>query len=68
MDIEERIWSPAYGIKGYIDATTVLNYDHDGSNSDLLVPLEFKTGKNTSISHEAQTGLYTLMISDKYGI
>ncbi len=45
-----------------------MNYDNNGSNSDLLVPLEFKTGKNASISHEAQTGLYTLMISDKYGI
>ena len=67
IDIEERIWSPSYGIKGYIDATTIINFDNVDSRKDLLVPLEFKTGKNCSISHEAQTGLYTLMISDKYG-
>ena len=54
-------------MKGYIDATTVINYDNNGLNSDVLVPLEFKTGRNMSIAHEAQTGLYSLMISDKYG-
>ncbi|KAJ3324107.1 Tripartite DNA replication factor [Boothiomyces sp. JEL0866] len=60
-DIEERIWSPKYGIKGNIDAT-VLNSDN------CKIPLELKTGKKRHISHNAQTSLYTLLLQDKHKI
>lgn len=76
LDVEEHVWSPMYGIKGNIDATvqTVIKDDNDdddnGANGKktLLVPLELKTGRNTSdIAHRAQTSLYTLLLSDRYG-
>lgn len=34
----------------------------------LAVPFEVKTGRNsTNASHRAQTALYTLLLSDRYG-
>lgn len=68
LDVEEHVWSPTYGLKGNIDATvqTVMQ-DEEGERS-LTVPLEVKTGRNTSnSSHRAQTALYTLLLSDRYG-
>ncbi|KAJ3276611.1 Tripartite DNA replication factor [Terramyces sp. JEL0728] len=60
-DIEERIWSPKYGIKGNIDATVLLN-------DNCKIPLELKTGKRQHISHNAQTSLYTLLLQDRYNV
>lgn len=57
-----------YGLKGNIDAT-VQAACWDGQNEkNLIVPFELKTGnKDTSQAHRAQTALYTLLLSDRYG-
>jgi DNA replication ATP-dependent helicase Dna2 len=70
LDIEEHIWSPTYGLKGNIDATVqVTVQEPDIPSRTLIVPLEVKTGKNTSLmNHRAQTMLYTLMMSDRYDV
>ena len=76
LDVEEHIWSPMYGLKGNVDATVQMTIQEDGvtktgggqERKTLLVPLELKTGKNTSeVAHRAQTSLYTLLLSDRYG-
>lgn len=68
LDVEEHVWSPKYGLKGNIDATVqVVMQDQEGERT-LTVPFEIKTGRNNSnISHQAQTALYTLLLSDRYG-
>lgn len=70
LDIEEHIWSPTYGLKGNIDATVqVCIHEPNVPPKTLIVPLEVKTGKNTSLmNHRAQTMLYTLMMSDRYDV
>ena len=68
LDVEEHVWSPTYGLKGNIDATIQVAMVDDQGRRTLTVPLELKTGKNTtSTSHKAQTALYTLLLSDRYG-
>lgn len=70
LEVEEHVWSPMYGLKGNVDATVqvVYNDDTDNSQKTLTIPLEVKTGKkDTSHSHRAQTALYTLLLSDRYG-
>lgn len=64
IDIEENIWSPSYGLKGFLDATveTYVENDH------LIAPLEIKTGKYKSQAHEVQGLIYTLLLSDRYDI
>ena len=68
LDVEEHVWSPTYGLKGNIDATVqAIMQDEEGERA-LTVPFEVKTGRNTSsTSHRAQTALYTLLLSDRYG-
>jgi DNA replication ATP-dependent helicase/nuclease Dna2 len=70
LDIEEHIWSPVYGLKGNIDATVQIRLHEPGvEDKTLVVPLEVKTGKNTSlVNHRAQTMLYTLLMSDRYDV
>ena len=70
LDIEEHVWSPTYGLKGNIDATVQVRIEEpDVPTRTLVVPLEVKTGKNTSLmNHRAQTMLYTLMMSDRYDV
>ena len=68
LEVEEHIWSPMYGIKGNIDATVQVACRDGGTDKTLVVPLELKTGKkDTSMAHRAQTALYTLLLSDRYG-
>jgi DNA replication ATP-dependent helicase Dna2 len=70
LDIEERVWSPMFGLKGNIDATIQLDLiegNHSTTKKTILTPLEFKTGKRAMSSHEAQTSLYMLLLSDRYG-
>ena len=68
LDVEEHVWSPKYGLKGNIDATVQVVMQDKGAVRTLTVPFEVKTGKNTSnASHKAQTALYTLLLSDRYG-
>ncbi|KAF2667684.1 Dna2-domain-containing protein [Microthyrium microscopicum] len=68
LDVEEHVWSPNYGLKGNIDATVQVTMDEDGQRKTLTVPLELKTGKRVNEAHQAQTALYTLLISDRYDL
>ncbi|KAK3078639.1 hypothetical protein LTS18_007002, partial [Coniosporium uncinatum] len=68
LDVEEHVWSPAYGMKGNIDATVQVHMKDDTGVRILTVPLEVKTGKRTSENHRAQTALYTLLLSDRYDV
>lgn len=68
LDVEEHVWSPKYGLKGNIDATVQVVMQEGKDEATLTVPFEIKTGKNTSnAAHNAQTALYTLLLSDRYG-
>ena len=68
LDVEEHVWSPQYGLKGNIDATVQVLMKDGGTEKTLTIPLELKTGRNTSNeAHRAQTALYTLLLSDRYG-
>lgn len=68
LEVEEHIWSPMYGLKGNIDATVQVACHDEGSRKNLVVPLELKTGnRDTNQAHRAQTALYTLLLSDRYG-
>jgi DNA replication ATP-dependent helicase/nuclease Dna2 len=68
LDVEEHVWSPNYGLKGNIDATVQIAVKDDLEMRTLTVPLEVKTGKRVSEAHQAQTALYTLLVSDRYDI
>ncbi|CAZ80284.1 unnamed protein product [Tuber melanosporum] len=69
LDIEEHVWSPMFGLKGMIDATVQATIIDHKSEKVLTIPLEFKTGKSTTVMmHRAQTMLYTLLMSDRYDI
>jgi len=68
LDVEEHVWSPMYGLKGNIDASVQVTMVDDTKHKTLTVPFELKTGKNTkNAMHRAQTALYTLLLSDRYG-
>ena len=67
LDLEENIWSVAFGLKGKVDATVLLKYKSAKDYVHLVAPFELKTGSSTtSISHRAQTLLYTLLLFDRY--
>lgn len=68
LDVEEKVWSPVYGLKGMIDATVQVVMQDGVEERTLTVPLELKTGRFPSAAHNAQTALYTLLLSDRYGI
>ena len=58
-----------YGLKGNIDATVQVACVEKDTSRNLVVPLELKTGKrDTNQAHRAQTALYTLLLSDRYGV
>lgn len=57
-----------YGLKGNIDATLQVTVKENDAQQTLTVPFELKTGKAKSESHIAQTALYTLLLSDRYGM
>lgn len=67
LDVEEHIWSPNYGLKGNVDATVQATIKDGPTSRVLTVPFELKTGKRANESHVAQTALYTLLTSDRYG-
>jgi DNA replication ATP-dependent helicase Dna2 len=82
LDIEEDIWSPTYGLKGKLDASVqaVITDVEDSSNPftracpkrstfSHAAPFEIKTGRAvTGMEHRAQTMLYTLLMSERYGM
>lgn len=41
-------WAPKYGLKGMIDASVQVKVEINNEVTDVIVPLEFKTGKGTS--------------------
>ncbi|XP_047955543.1 DNA replication ATP-dependent helicase/nuclease JHS1 [Salvia hispanica] len=71
IDIEEMVWGQRYGLKGMIDASLrVRTNTNSAEANEVIMPLEFKTGKGTSgqvaIEHTAQVMLYTLLMSERY--
>ncbi|KAI9891825.1 MAG: Tripartite DNA replication factor [Vezdaea aestivalis] len=68
LDVEEHVWSPLYGLKGNIDATTQVASKDGLGVATATVPLEVKTGKNKNVAHIAQTALYNLLLSDRYDV
>lgn len=68
LEVEEHIWSPMYGLKGNVDASVQVFMRDESGERTLTVPLELKTGRAVNISHQAQTALYTLLMSDRYGM
>jgi DNA replication ATP-dependent helicase Dna2 len=73
IDIEEELWSATYGIRGFVDATVEACIRTSRDDVDIkrfLVPLEIKTSVNpkNSFTHQAQTTLYTLLLSERYEI
>ncbi|KAL8500568.1 hypothetical protein ACS0TY_020227 [Phlomoides rotata] len=71
IDIEEMAWAPKYGLKGMIDASVRVRTNINAADSsEMIMPLEFKTGKGTSgqtaMEHSAQVMLYTLLMSERY--
>jgi DNA replication ATP-dependent helicase Dna2 len=80
LDVEEDIWSPTYGIKGKLDAsiTAVIEnqeapFGNRGQVKKTVIsgpmPFEIKTGEKGTreIQYRAQTMLYTLLMSERYG-
>ena len=67
LEVEEKVWSPLYGLKGNVDATVQVLLKNGNEEKTLTVPFELKTGKHQSAAHKAQTSLYTLLLSDRYG-
>lgn len=49
VDIEEMAWAPRYGLKGMIDASlrTTISSSAGVDLYEKVMPLEFKTGKQT---------------------
>lgn len=68
LDVEEHVWSPMYGLKGNVDATLEVVMDDDQGTRALTVPFEIKTGKSKRTEYIGQTALYTLLLSDRYGM
>jgi len=57
-----------FGLKGKIDATIQVTVQTREETRTLTVPFELKTGKKSNvIDHRAQTMLYTLLMTDRYG-
>jgi hypothetical protein len=48
VDIEERVWSPRYGLKGMIDVSMRVATNGQGNARSALMPFELKTGKKTT--------------------
>ncbi|VFQ84275.1 unnamed protein product [Cuscuta campestris] len=70
LDIEEMAWAPKYGLKGMIDASVKVNIEINNEATDVIVPLEFKSGKGTTgqaaMEHNAQVMIYTILMSERY--
>jgi CRISPR/Cas system-associated exonuclease Cas4 (RecB family) len=66
LQAEENIWSPQFGLKGKVDLCVNLQRVDQGS----LCPaaLELKTGRKNPQEHQAQVMLYSLLMSQRYGV
>ncbi|KAL8722489.1 MAG: hypothetical protein Q9225_001053 [Loekoesia sp. 1 TL-2023] len=67
LEVEEKVWSPMYGLKGNVDASIQITTNDGSGEKVLTVPFELKTGRHANAAHKAQTALYTLLLSDRYG-
>ena len=67
LEVEEHIWAPTFGLKGNVDATVQICLEEEEGQRTLTVPFELKTGKHSNAAHKAQTALYSLLLSDRYG-
>ncbi|KAF8326832.1 AAA domain-containing protein [Cantharellus anzutake] len=72
-DVEETIWSPTYGLKGVVDASMQAHIIEEEklwpADRSWTLPLEIKTGRSAAeLAHRAQTALYTLLMSERYGV
>ncbi|TFK23313.1 Dna2-domain-containing protein [Coprinopsis marcescibilis] len=75
-EVEEDIWSPKYGLKGKLDVTVEAVVREGGAPALFPSPtttgprpFEIKTGKMIGgMEHRAQTMLYTLLASERYGV
>ncbi|TNY23878.1 DNA replication factor Dna2-domain-containing protein [Rhodotorula diobovata] len=69
LGVEDDIWSPRFGLKGKIDVSTQSAVvDSVGFTRRGTTPFEIKTGRTSAgMEHRAQTMLYTLLMSDRYG-
>lgn len=70
LDIEENIWSPAYGLRGLIDVTIESNLFEKINRpiGKFITPMEIKSGRSAQIAHNAQASLYTLLLKDRYEV
>ncbi|KAL8800044.1 MAG: hypothetical protein Q9182_005444 [Xanthomendoza sp. 2 TL-2023] len=68
LEVEEKVWSPMYGLKGNVDATVQIKTSDQSGDKVLTVPFELKTGRCSNAAHKVQTALYTLLLSDRYDI
>jgi DNA replication ATP-dependent helicase Dna2 len=73
--LEESVWSPMYGLKGYIDLSVevAVTSDQSGHSTKQVIPIELKSGRcdikynaKGKMDHRAQVLMYLLMMSDKY--
>ncbi|KZT52355.1 hypothetical protein CALCODRAFT_441693 [Calocera cornea HHB12733] len=80
--VEEDVWSPAWGLKGVVDASVEvgLSVPAQGAFFDRrragegrrevrrgTMPFEIKTGRaSKGLEHRAQTMLYTLLLGERY--
>lgn len=69
LGVEDDIWSPRFGLKGKIDvSTSSAVVDSVGFTRRGTTPFEIKTGRTSAgMEHRAQTMLYTLLMTDRYG-
>ena len=70
IDVEEDIWAPNLGLKGKIDVSVRASIiGSQSSFAGSALPFEIKTGRESSgMEHRAQTMLYTLLMSERYGV
>lgn len=69
LAIEQEVWSPMFGLKGKIDVTVESNLSMGNNSGTYVAPFEIKTSTHAqSMSHRAQTTLYTLLLSDRYDV
>ncbi|KAL8814428.1 MAG: hypothetical protein Q9223_006345 [Gallowayella weberi] len=68
LEVEEKVWSPMYGLKGNVDATVQIKTSDQSGDKVLTVPFELKTGRCSNAAHKVQTAMYTLLLSDRYDI
>ena len=70
LQAEENIWSPEFGLKGKVDLSVRMRRGAvtgaDGGHH--AVALELKTGRQYPEEHRAQVMLYSLLMSQRYGV